>query len=103
MKRVVAIIISMILIISLSACSDSNQSQTTTNYANLDRFTLQEKIVSSEDKRDWDAIYVDSKTGVLYFVHHDGKDNGNSVEWCTVLLGSDGLPLLADGYERKTN
>ena len=103
MKRVVAIIISMILIISLSACLDSNQSQTTTNYANLDRFTLQEKIVSSEDKRDWDAIYVDSKTGVLYFVHHDGKDNGNSIEWCTVLLGSDGLPLLADGYERKTN
>lgn len=103
MKRVVAIIISMMLVISLSACSDNEQTHTTTNYENLDRFVLQEKVTGTDDLQDWDAIYVDSKTGVLYFVYHDWGPNGSTVEWCTVLLDSDGLPLLADGYERKTN
>lgn len=100
MKKIIALIISTLMIISLCACKvdDSKTESVTKNYENLDRFVLQEKI---EDGSDWDAIYMDARTGVLYFVHHIYGPNGNSIEWCTVLLGQDGLPLLGTGYERE--
>lgn len=98
---VVGIIAALVLMLSvLTACSgdNTNSDSMIAKSENNSRFILIEKI---GDDKNYDAIYVDKKTGVEYFVHREkDTNNGHIAEWGTVLFGADGLPLLADGYTR---
>lgn len=89
----------MLLAFMLTSCG-SGTTQTSsmldTSENNL-RFILVEKIGSNTN---YEAIYVDTKTGVEYLVHFEKDGNGHTSSWGTVLMGADGLPLLADGYSR---
>lgn len=101
MKRLLSFILCIIMVLCLCSCAEAPEPEIITGTGeNLNRFVLQEKI---KNGRNTDSIYYDKYTGVLYIVHHNFNSGGHTVEWCTVLLGSDGLPLLADGYERETN
>lgn len=43
-----------------------------------------------------ETIYIDTEEGVLYLVWRDTM----GTTWGSVIMGSDGLPVLAEGYER---
>lgn len=45
----------------------------------------------------FERIYIDTETGVLYVVWHDTM----GTTWGSVIMGADGLPVLGEGYERK--
>lgn len=93
MKKILSLILVFLMIIVLSGCDDNKQSMID-NSENNGRFVLQESIGG-------DSIYVDTRTGVLYFVHKGGSNY--PYMWGSVLMGADGLPLLAPGYERPTD
>lgn len=93
MKKIISMILIAIMIIFLVGCSDDGQSMID-NSENNARFVLQESIGG-------DSIYVDTRTGVLYFVHKGGSNY--PYMWGSVLMGADGLPLLAPGYERPAD
>ena len=98
MKKNIAIILAILMVIMLTGCSESNQQSMLNNSENNARFVLQEAIGT-------DYIYVDTRTGVLYFVHQNksGTDSSYNFAWGSVLMGADGLPLLAPGYDRPSN
>lgn len=94
---VIGMLLFLFAFTSLSSCSEDTTPTMMDNSKNSSRFVLVETI---GDSTVWDSIYVDTKTGVEYFVHCENHGNGGYTSWGTVLMGQDGLPLLAEGYER---
>ena len=88
------------LAISLSGCDSdsSNNQQMIDPSENNNRFILLEKI--GKNNTNYDVIYVDTFTGVEYFVHHEKDGNGHESAWGTVLFNADGTPMIAPGYPK---
>lgn len=98
MKKILSLLLVLFMVITLTGCDDENKQSMINSSENNSRFVLQEAIGS-------DYIYVDTRTGVLYFVHQNDASttSGYNFAWGSVLMGADGLPLLADGYARPEN
>ena len=94
---VVALVFSVIITTLLTSCSDApdNMISDSQNHA---RFQVLERL---GDNNDYDVIYVDTFTGVEYFVHHEDHGNYGKDSWGSVLIGPDGLPIMAPGYSRE--
>lgn len=100
-SMVIVSVILVTLIFIMSGCAKYTPPSMIDSSENNSRFVLIERI---GDDKNFDSIYVDTKTGVEYFVHHEWTGSqgstGSYSQWGSVLMGADGLPILADGYSR---
>lgn len=95
---VVALLLSLSVFLILSGCSEEKRDNMIDESENHARFQILEKLGNNTD---YDVIYVDTYTGVEYFVHHEDHGNYGKDSWGSVLIGADGLPVLAPGYSRE--
>lgn len=92
---IITVVVVMMSIL-LAACSGDKPTNMVNNSENISRFVILEKV---GDDNNYDVIYVDTRTGVEYFVHCE-YDSGHSERamWGTALWNADGTPMIAPGY-----
>lgn len=86
MKRLIAIVLAAVMLLSLSACATKRTSETIKGGTS--------RMVSVEEACDYCIVY-DKYTKVMYAVSNGGYNSGNF----TLLVTADGNPLL---YEPQT-
>lgn len=87
-KKVIALVISLGLLITLVGCDYDIAQEESCHYGNS-------MFVTIERAGNWNIVYH-NKTKVMYVVSNDAFNGGNF----TVLVDADGKPMLYKGEEK---